>query len=110
MFHFMNSDVDMIKLMLVWLENFTEYSKEDISFRLYLHNPYIHENWERWWAKNLGVKLTQFKKQIVKPTQLGVKKRPNYKGCLRIEVTKISKLLTKMKFWINLSVESHIKR
>lgn len=109
-FLFVNSDETMIKVMILWLETFTKYSKSDLGFRLYIHNPYIHENWEAWWQKYLGVSASQFKKTILKPTSLGIKKRPNYKGCLRIEVPKSSELLTKMKFWMNMQVEYHLKQ
>ena len=105
--HFMNSDFEMIEVMLKWLEEFTEYKRSDIGFRLYVHDPYKHENWEVWWQKKLRVRQSQFKKTIIKPTQLGVKKRPNYKGCLRVEVPRSSRLLIQMKFWTNMLVEYH---
>ena len=110
MFHFMNSDKTMIEVMLLWLESFTEYSRENIGYRLYLHAPYKHENWETWWQKQLGVSRDTFKKTIVKPTGIGIKKRPNYKGCLRMEVPRSGKLLIKMKFWTNMLVEHYKKR
>ena len=109
MFLFMNSDSDLINVMLKWLETFTEYSREDLGFRLYLHHPFVKDNWEVWWKKELKVHSDQFKKTIIKPTSLQIKKRPNYKGCLRIEVPRSTKLLTKMKFWINMLVEYHTK-
>ena len=106
-FLFMNSDVAMIDTMLKWLEKYTEYKRQDLGFRLYLHEPFAHQQWEKWWAKELQVDLIQFKKTIIKPTNLGIKKRPNYKGCLRIEVPRSTKLLIMMKFWINMIVESY---
>jgi hypothetical protein len=106
-FLFMNSDSAMIDTMLQWIEKYTEYSRHDLGFRLYLHQPFMHQQWEKWWAKELQVDLSQFKKTIIKPTNLGIKKRPNYKGCLRVEVPRSTKLLIKMKFWINTVVESY---
>ena len=106
-FLFMNSDSAMIDTMLKWIEKYTKYTRHDLGFRLYLHQPFVHQQWEKWWAKELQVDLSQFKKTIIKPSNLGIKKRPNYKGCLRIEVPKSTKLLIKMKFWINMMVESY---
>jgi hypothetical protein len=110
MFHFMNSDSDMINVLISWLENFTEYKRSDLGFRLYIHKPFIRDNWEMWWQKQLHISSTQFKKTIIKPSGLGIKKRPNYKGCIRLEVPRSVHLLTKMKFLMNLLVEYHSKQ
>lgn len=110
MFHFMNSDAAMVAVVIRWLEAFTEYKKADLGFRLYIHHPFIKDNWEEWWQKQLRVTGNQFKKTVIKPTGLGVKKRPNYKGCIRLEVPRSVHLLTKMKFWINMLVEYQAKQ
>jgi hypothetical protein len=110
MFHFMNSDDQMIEVVIVWLEKFTKYSRADLGFRLYIHHPFARDNWEVWWQKKLQVTSNQFKKTIIKPTNLGVKKRPDYKGCLRVEVPRSVSLLTQMKFWMNMLVEYHLKQ
>ncbi len=109
MFLFVNSDDEMIEMMLLWLEKFTEYSRSDMGYRLYIHQPFLQDNLELWWQKRLRATGAQFKKTILKPTNLGIKKRPNYKGCLRVEVPRSSHLLTKMKFWMNMLVEYHTK-
>jgi len=109
MFLFMNSDQAMIEVMIRWLEEFTEYKRKDFGFRLFIHQPFIRDNWEVWWQKQLRVSGDQFKKTIIKPSGLGVKKRPNYKGCIRIEVPRSTVLLTQMKFWMNMLVEYHTK-
>jgi transcriptional regulator with XRE-family HTH domain len=110
MFHFVNSDSEMINVLIRWLETFTEYKRSDLGFRLYIHQPFIRDNWEFWWQKQLGISSAQFKKTVIKPSGLGVKKRPNYKGCIRLEVPKSVYLLTKMKFWMNMQVEYHSKQ
>lgn len=109
-FLFTNSDETMIEVIVRWLETFTEYKRADLGYRLYLHHPFIRDNWEAWWQKELGASSAQFKKTIIKPTGLGVKKRPNYRGCLRIEVPRSTNLLTKIKFWMNMLVEYHTKQ
>ncbi|MFM2381973.1 MAG: hypothetical protein RLZZ76_740 [Candidatus Parcubacteria bacterium] len=109
-FLFMNSDETMIKTMLIWLETFTEYTRFELGYRLFIHHPFARDDWEHWWQNYLGVSNKQFKKTILKPTSLGVKKRPNYKGCLRVEVPRSTHLLTKIKFWMNMVVEYHSKQ
>lgn len=107
---FMNSDHEMIQVMVAWLEKYLGYSRREIGYRLYIHKPYAHENLEQFWMKRLHVSEVQFRKTIYKPTNLGVKKRPNYKGCLRIEVPKSRALLCKMKFWQSMQVEYSLKQ
>jgi hypothetical protein len=106
-FHFVNSDAEMINIMLNWIEKFTQHSRLDLGYRLYIQMPYANQHCEEWWAEELRVPLSKFKKTIYKPTGLLIKKRPNYKGCLRIEVPKSKPLLVKMKFWINMLVEQY---
>lgn len=108
-FLFMNSDEAMIRTMLIWLESFTENTRIELGYRLFIHRPFARDNWEAWWQKYLGVTEKQFKKTILKPTNLGVKKRPNYKGCLRVEVPRSTDLLTKVKFWMKMQIEYHNK-
>lgn len=107
---FMNSDEAMIKLVMVWLVRYANISKRDLFFRLYIHKPYAHENCEAWWVEELGVDRAQLTATVYKPTLLGVKKRPQYKGCIRIEVRKSKGLLCKMRFWQRMLVEYHAKQ
>ncbi len=104
-FHFINSDTSMIVVMLNWVERFCRVDKRDISLRLYIHRPYAHEHCEEYWSKHTGVALSNFKRTVYKPTALGIKKRPNYKGCVRIEVPRSSKYLRKLTYWQNMIVE-----
>lgn len=107
---FSNSDDEMVLMMVKWLEKFCQILPDTLCFRLYIHKPYAHENCENWWAEKLGVSQIQFVKTIYKPTGLGVKKRPQYKGCIKIEVRKSKGLLCKMKFWQRMLVEEYPKQ
>ncbi|MEX2340855.1 MAG: hypothetical protein WD605_00865 [Candidatus Paceibacterota bacterium] len=102
---FSNSDEDMILVVLQWLHKYALIRPEDIFFRLYIHKPYAHENCEGWWTEKLQVPSSQFVKTIYKPTGFGVKKRPAYKGCIKIEVRRSKNLLCKMRFWQKMLVE-----
>lgn len=108
-FQFMNSDTSMITLMIKWIRLFFHIPKDKIFVRLYIHKPYAHENCERHWSKKINIPLSQFKKTIYKPTGLGIKKRPNYKGCLRIEINggKAAYMLHKIKAWRQCLIEYH---
>ncbi|HEY4526999.1 MAG TPA: hypothetical protein VJK53_04115 [Candidatus Paceibacterota bacterium] len=108
-FAFTNSDVEMMRYMVVWTETFLKLPRINMKARLYIHKPYAHENLERYWSARLEVPMKNFRKTIYKPTGLLVKKRPGYKGCLKIIVDKTS-LRLKMLFWQNMLVEEHQER
>jgi hypothetical protein len=108
-FAFANSDPDMIALMLDWVRIFLDISEEEIAFRLYLHKPYAHENCEGFWSEKIKVPLSQFKKTIYKPTGLLVKKRPQYKGCIRLELYKVVHI-RRMRYWQQMLVEYYRKQ
>jgi len=101
-FSITNSDVDMLNLFVRWLEKFVNISRTDLHLQLYIHKPFKHENWEQYWVSKLGIQKDSFRKTIFKPHRSLVRKRPNYKGCLRISVPKSSGLLFKMKVWQNM--------
>jgi len=106
---FINSDLDMQRVMLLWLLKYPEIKKSEIYFRLYVHKAYISENCEEWWQKQLRVTNNKFLKTVVKPSGLGIKKRPQYKGCLRIEVRNSKSLLNMMRFWQKMLIEQYQK-
>ena len=104
-FRFTNSDEDMIYLMVLWINKYLNVPKEEIKCRLYLHAPYVHENLEQYWSSKIGISLHNFGKSIHKPPGLGIKKRPNYKGCLVLRLRGVY-LLWRMKFFKELLVAS----
>tara|TARA_B100000745_G_scaffold294549_1_gene237654 strand:- start:15314 stop:16042 length:729 start_codon:yes stop_codon:yes gene_type:complete len=108
-FAFANSDPDMINVMIRWIEEYLGLERRDIFVRLFIHKPYREENCEGFWSEKIGVDLSHFKKTVYKPTGLGIKKRPSYKGCLRIELGKVN-YLRKVKFWQQLLIMHYQKR
>lgn len=89
-FQFMNSDPKIIELMTIWIEKFLGLDRNtNIFYRLYIHHVYSHENCEDYWKKYLRIVQSQMKKTIFKPTNHLFKKNPEYKGCMRIEVSGI---------------------
>lgn len=107
---FMNSDEDMQLVMMSWLIKFADIEKKDLRFRLYIHKPYQSETCDQWWVKKLQVHPSQFLSTVIKPSGLGVKKRPDYRGCLRIEVRSSKALLNQMRFWQKMLVEFYLEQ
>jgi len=97
-FQFTNSDPEMVTFMVRWCTKYLAIPPQFIACNLYLHQPYAHEHCEEYWARTSGIPIENFRKTVYKPTNLGVKKRPNYKGCLRFRLSGV-KYLWKMKFW-----------
>lgn len=104
-FSFSNSDIEMIILMLDWMERFLFIDRKEVRVNLYIHKPYAHENCEAFWAEKIGVSRRLFKKTIYKLSPSLVKKRPHYKGVLRISTN--MEHLRKMKFWTQMLIEYH---
>jgi hypothetical protein len=86
-FQFMNSDPKLVNYMILWVTKFCQQDIDNLRFRLYIHKPYSNENCEDFWSKELKVRPSQFLKTIYKPTGRVNKKNPQYKGCLRLEVS-----------------------
>ncbi len=107
---FINSDEEMNSVVLLWLENFVGLERRELRYRLYVHKLYAHENCELWWQKKMNIPSSSFSCTVYKPSGRGIKKRPQYKGCLRIEVPKSKELLMKMKFWQAMLVEYSLKQ
>ena len=100
-FAFSNSDYRMINIMLIWIQKYLGVDKSAINARLYIHKTYAHENCELFWEKHTGIPMQNFRKTIYKPDSKLVKKRPNYKGVLRIAITTVEPL-KKVKMWIQM--------
>ena len=109
LFAFTNSDSEMMFVMLNWMERFFGVRRTAVRARLFLHKPYAHENCEKYWSLATGIPIENFRKTIFKPTGLLVKKRPNYKGCLRIEIGEVS-YLRKYLYWQKMMLEDYRKQ
>ncbi|MEK7510632.1 MAG: hypothetical protein AAB582_00115 [Patescibacteria group bacterium] len=107
-FGFTNSDPEMVMVMIRWINKYLDIKTSDLRLRLYTHRPFASENQEEYWAKETGIPRQNFGKTVYKPTGLLVKKRPNYKGCIRIEIGKVL-YLRKMLFWQRLLIEYYRK-
>ncbi len=108
-FAFSNSDYKMMRVMVCWIEKILNINRNNLHAYLYIHKLYAHENCEGFWSEKLTIPLTCFRKTTYKPTNKQVKKRPQYKGCLRIVVPKSAMLLKKMKVWQNMLAKEYMR-
>lgn len=108
-FSFSNSDVDMMKVMVEWSQRFLNINNKEIKAQLYIHRPFAHDRHEEYWSKHLNIPMNLFNKTIYKPTNRLIKKRPQYRGVLRISIFK-KEFLLKTKFWINMMVDKGFKK
>ncbi len=86
MFQFMNSDPQLIQLMLVWLTQVCKIDTLKIKYRLYIHSIYAHEDCESFWQNITQLPADQMRKTVYKPTPHQQKKNEGYKGCCRLDV------------------------
>jgi hypothetical protein len=106
-FDFTNSDPEMIKIMMVWIDKYLDINKNDLGFRLYIHKQYAHEECEEFWADLVGISVDSLKKTVYKPSTLTYRKRPSYKGCFKITTGK-KRIFLRMIFWQKLLFQKHI--
>ncbi len=103
-FQFINSDPAMILLMVKWIEKYLNQDRKTLTYRLFSHKPYAHENLEVFWATHLGVNADSFQKTVYKPTPHTIKKNPDYKGCFRITIYSID-VLRRVLAWQKLIIK-----
>jgi len=107
---FANSDHNMIKLFLYWLEKIGV-RKERISFDIYLHdnNKYRVSDVIKYWALQTGFSeksfRVYFKKNIIKTKRRNISPE-TYFGVLRIYVKESSDLVRRIDGWVSGVVES----
>lgn len=100
---FCNSDPNMIRFYLNWLEKSLKINKSDMVLRLTINDSYKDKTQEiqKYWSEITKIPLHQFTKPFYQHT-LWRKQytNKNYKGVLRIHVKNSLTLLLKMKGWI----------
>ena len=102
---FTNSDPQMIKLFLRWLQKICKISKKDIFCEIYLHETATKREQEirKYWSKITNFPLVQFQKIRWKKNKINTKRKnigKDYRGLLRITVRKSTNLNRKITGWI----------
>ena len=107
-FAFINSDSEMVVFMIRWIRLYMGCEEDEIKMRVFTHKAFAHEKHEQVWSRITGIPTERFGKTIYKTQALMVKKRPNYVGCVRIELGKV-KYLRKLAFWQQMLIEHYKK-
>lgn len=102
---FSNSDPEMVKVFLKWLQEICEIPSKDIRFQIYVHETARHRLNEviRFWLKITGFSIKNFQKIVWKKHKINTKRKntgENYFGLLRINVRKSTNLNRKIAGWI----------
>lgn len=108
-FGFTNSDREMLMVMIHWMREFLGCSEEEIRLRVFTHKSFAHERHEEVWSRWLEIPLERFGKTVYKSQGLMVKKRPNYTGCVRVELGKV-RYFRKISYWQRMLIEHYGKQ
>ena len=102
---FANSDPKMVRVYLKWLKECCGIAKNDIKFRIYLHETAAEkiEKVQKHWAKTTNSQLDKlekisWKKNKIKTNRVNIEE--NYNGLLQIRVKRSVNLNRKISGWI----------
>ncbi len=108
MFQFINSDPNLIQLMLLWVEEICHISLNQIRARIYIHKIYANNSYNTYWQTVTGLPVEQFRKTFYKPTPHKIKRNENYMGCCRIEISGVQ-FFWKIKTWQELLFKYYLR-
>lgn len=100
---FANSDPNMLKLFLTWLEKFVGIPYGAIKLEIYTHEGYSGEKALAHWSKILRCPESKFKNVYFKKGNPKTKRKnvgENYFGLVRISVSRSTNLNRKITGWI----------
>ncbi|GAB2950378.1 hypothetical protein GCM10023080_006260 [Streptomyces pseudoechinosporeus] len=107
---FINSDPNMIKLFLRWLE-LLEVSRDRLTLRVSIHETADVEAAEKYWADIVGVDVSVFSRATLKKhNPRTVRKNTNdaYRGCLVIYVAKSAELYRRVEgAWYGIVLDAY---
>jgi hypothetical protein len=96
-----NSDVDLIRIYLAWLE-LLGIARGELSFSLSIHESHDVRANERWWQDQLGLDADQFRGPMLKrhnPQPRRYNTGDDYHGCLVVTVCKSTALYDAIDGW-----------
>lgn len=102
---FANSDPEMIKLFLKWVQRVFKIPKSDIRFSIHLHETAKNriDEIQKYWQKVASSPFSQFQKIIWKKHNIKTNRKnigKEYRGLLKITIIKSSNLTRKVSGWI----------
>lgn len=98
---FINNDPALISFFLKFLESIGV-RPEDLIFRMYIHENADVESAQQYWLELTGAPPDQFRPPVLKhhnPKTVRKNTGDNYRGCLRIDVRRSSRLYRKIEGW-----------
>ncbi|MFJ3337658.1 hypothetical protein [Streptomyces sp. NPDC086766] len=98
---FVNSDPDMIRLFLAWLD-LLEVDREQIAYRLMIHESADADAARTYWAGVVGADLDAFGKTTLKrhnPQTVRKNTGDDYRGCLVVTVRRSAELYRRIEGW-----------
>jgi len=102
-FAFVNSDPQLVRLMIKWLTEVCDVPATKIRARVYTHR-YCDVDPERFWQEVTQLPRAQFRRTIYKATPHAQPKNPSFKGCCRLEVSGVQ-FLAMIKEWQSLLLQ-----
>ncbi|MDP2922738.1 MAG: hypothetical protein Q8O30_03330 [Candidatus Omnitrophota bacterium] len=102
---FSNSDPRIIKIFLNWLEKIFSIKKEDIRFRICLHETAVDklEAVKKYWSEQTGFPIGGFQRIDWKKNKINTKRKntgENYFGLLNVYVARSTNLNRKIDSWV----------
>lgn len=107
-FSFINSDPEMISLMVEWIVKYLAIPRENIKISLQLHRVYANEGCENYWSEIVGIPVESFNKTVFKRETHLIKRNPEYKGCVCVRVGPVAAYVKTMH-WRKLLVGDILK-
>lgn len=98
---FVNSDPDVIRMYLAWLD-LLKVGREDIRFRLLIHESADVAAAENYWAELVGSDRSAFGKTTLKrhnPKTVRKNTGDDYRGCLVLDVRRSAELYRRIEGW-----------
>ncbi|MEU0251971.1 hypothetical protein ABZ299_05515 [Streptomyces sp. NPDC006184] len=98
---FVNSDPGMIRLFLAWLD-LLEVDREDVGYRLMIHESADVDAVERYWADLVGADRGTFDRTTLKrhnPKTVRKNTGEDYRGCLALTVRRSAELYRRIEGW-----------
>ena|GEM_PF-471280 len=108
-FSFINSDPNMIRVMVQWIEKYLGVSRLDLSVRVSMHRVYEGEKCEEYWSNIVGIPLDRLSKTVYKQSPHEFKRNPSYKGCCTLRGVPVT-CFVKMMVWQKMMIEAILQK
>jgi hypothetical protein len=98
---FSNSDAELVRLFLSWASRYLELSPERFLVLLHLHTGQDELERQRFWSRETGLPLEQFRKSYIKPEGTGHRKNKLYNGTAQIRIRRSTALHHRVIGWLD---------